>query len=59
MDDLQFYILFNSVSDISERWLGVEEKLCAVEPCLWLKRFLPQAGLKPGTIKFIVQRLTY
>ena len=47
MDDLRFYILFNNISAISGRWLGGNERLCAVDPCLWLKRLQPQAGLEP------------
>ena len=31
MDDLQFYVLFNSFSVISERCLDDNERLCAVE----------------------------
>ena len=33
MDDLRFYVLFNSISVISGRWLGGNERLCAVELC--------------------------
>ena len=42
MDDLQFYVLFNSISVILGQWLDDNERLCAVEPHLWLERFLPQ-----------------
>ena len=34
MDDLQFYILFNSILVKSGRWVGDNDRLCAVEPCL-------------------------
>ena len=33
MDDLRFYVLFNSISVISGRWLAVNERLCAMELC--------------------------
>ena len=39
MDDLLFYILFNSVSVISGRWEVDNERLCAMELCLGLRRF--------------------
>ena len=32
MDDIQFYFLFNIISDISGRWVGDNERLCAMEP---------------------------
>ena len=32
MDDLQFYILFNSISVMSGRWAGDNERLCVMEP---------------------------
>ena len=37
MDDLQFYVHFNSISDISERWAGDIKRLCAMEPRLLKK----------------------
>ena len=39
MDDLQFYVLFNSISVISGRWADDNERLCAMEFRLWLSRF--------------------
>ena len=39
MDDLQFYILFNSISVISGQCLDDNERLCAMELGLWLRRF--------------------
>ena len=39
MDDLQFYVLFNSISVISGCWVNDNERLCAMEPCLQLRRF--------------------
>ena len=50
MDDLQIYILLNSISVISRHWAGVNEKLCAMEPHLQLKRALPMVGLEPRTV---------
>ena len=49
MDGWRFHVLFNSISVISGRWDGDNETLCAVEPCLRLKRSPPQAGLELGT----------
>ena len=48
MDDLRFYILFNSISVISRRWADDNERLCAMKTLLRLKRSPPQAGLDPG-----------
>ena len=38
MDDLRFYVLFDSVSIISGRWEVDNEKLCAMELRLRLRR---------------------
>ena len=51
MNDLRFYVLVNSISVISGRWLGNYERLCAMEPRLRLKKSLSQAGLEPGTVR--------
>ena len=59
MDDLTFYILFDSISIISGRWVGNNERLCAMEPHLRLKRSPPQVGLKLGTTRSVSQHLTY
>ena len=32
MDDLQFYLLLNSILVISGQWVGDNERLCAVKP---------------------------
>ena len=50
MDDLQFYILSNSISVISGQWEVDNERLYAMELCLGLKRFLPQAGIKVSSL---------
>ena len=39
MDDMRFYVLFNSISAISGRWKVDNEMLCAMELRLWLRRF--------------------
>ena len=39
MDDLRFYVLFNSISVISGRCMDDNEMLCAVELRLRLRRF--------------------
>ena len=43
------YVLYtcNSISVISGQWIGVNGRLCVTEPCLPLKRFLPQACFEP------------
>ena len=47
MDDLPFYVLFNSISVISGHWVADFEKLCAMEPCLQSKRPPVQVGFEP------------
>ena len=44
IDDLRFYVLFNSISVISGRWEVDKERLCAMELRLWL-RFRLEQGL--------------
>ena len=52
--------IFNSISVISRRWTGDNEKLYAMEPRLRLERSAPRAGLEPRTILSIGQGgLTY
>ena len=50
MDDLRFYVLFNSVSVISGRWAGDNERLCAMKPRLRLGRFRLEQGSSPGPL---------
>ena len=50
MDDLRFYVLFNSNSVISGRWAGDNERLCAIEPRLWLRRFRLERGSNSGPL---------
>ena len=58
MNDLRFYALFN-ISFISGRWTDDNETLCAMEPCLRLKRSQPQVGIEPGAARSVGQRLTH
>ena len=51
MDDLRFYILFNSISVISGRLTGDKERLCAMKFRLRLKKLPPPAGLKEAPEK--------
>ena len=50
MDDMQFYVrfyvLYNSISVISGQWVGGNERLCAMEPHLQLKRTPDSGGFK-------------
>ena len=57
MDDLGFYVHFSRISLISGRWVG-NGWLCAMETCLLLKRFPPQAGLESRAARSAGQRLT-
>ena len=49
MPGLQFNVLFNSISVISGRWEGDNERLCALEPHLRLERVPSPAGLENRT----------
>ena len=51
--------IFNSISVISGRWTGDNEKLCATEPRLQLERSPPRAGVETRTAPSIGQGLTY
>ena len=59
MDDLRFYVLFNSVSVISRQRTDDNERLYAMEPRLRLNRSPPQAGIEAGTARSVDQRLTH
>ena len=59
MDDLGFYVLFNSISVISGRWAGDNERLCAMGPLLRLKRTLSQADLESRPARSVGQFLNY
>ena len=53
MDDLRFYVFFNSISVLSGQWDCDSKRLYAMEPRLRLKRSPPQVGLKPGTARSV------
>ena len=50
MDNLQFYFLFNSISVISGQWADDNERLCAMEPSLPLRRIHLERGLNLGPL---------
>ena len=50
MDDLRFYVLFNSISVISGRWANGNERLCAMEPRLRLRRVRLERGSNSGAV---------
>ena len=52
MDDMQFYVPFNCISVISGQWKVDNDRLCAMEHCLRLRRLkiLPRAGIKLGPL---------
>ena len=58
VDDLQFYILFNSISVVSETWEGDNEMLCAMETSLRFKRFMPPKT-ELRTVRLASQPLTH
>ena len=47
IDDLRFYVLFNSILIASERRTDNNERLCAMEPRLRLRRFRLERGSNP------------
>ena len=51
MDYLQFYVLFTVFQSKNH------ERLCAMDPHLRLKIFLPAAGIEPGTPRSVGLRL--
>ena len=59
MDDLQFYVLFNSISVISGRWADDNESLCAMEPRFLVEKILHQMELELATARSVGQRLTH
>ena len=50
---------FTSISVIPGRWVGDNERLCALKLRLQLNRSPPQAGLGPGTARPLSQHVTY
>ena len=51
MDDLRFYVLFNSISVISGRWKDYDKRLCAMETCFTVEKISHRAELEPGTVR--------
>ena len=55
MEDLQFYILFNSISVISRQWTGDIKRLCAMEPSLPLNfKHLSQVVLEKKSFEYFL-----
>ena len=52
MDELGFYIPFNSSSVIAEQWKGEYEGLCAMKHCLGSERISPSAEFQPESPSF-------
>ena len=50
MNDMRFYVLFNSGSVISERWEVELEMLCAMELPLRVEKISPRAGIELGRL---------
>ena len=49
MDELVFYVPFNTISVISRRWKGGHERVCAVKRRLGSGSILPPAGFESAT----------
>ena len=49
MDDLRFYVLFNSVSVISRRWEVDNERLCNGAP-FTVEKIPPRVGIDRGPL---------
>ena len=58
MNDLRFYVLFNSILIISGRWADDKERMCAMEP-VYDKKDPRSGGLEPGTARSLGQRITH
>ena len=50
MDDLRFYVLFNSISVISRRWADNNERLRAMEQRLRWRRFRLERSSNSGPL---------
>ena len=53
------YILYNSISVISEEWKGKHEGLCAMKHHLGSERISLPAGFEPVTLLSQVQRVNH
>ena len=58
VDDLQFYVVFNSIADVEGRCEDDNQRLYAIAPRLRLEIFPPKAGFETGTARSAGQRLT-
>ena len=59
MDDLQIYVLSNSISVMSGRWaVDNERAVCNGTPFM-VEKISPRAGLEPGTARSVGQRFTH
>ena len=56
---MPFHVLFNNISVKSGRRADDNERMCAMEPNIRLKRSLPQVGLEPTTAGSVGQHLTH
>ena len=54
--DSWFHVRFNSISDITERWEGDNERLFVLEPRLPMKGFLRSMGIELRTGRSADQR---
>ena len=50
MEEMRFYVIFNSIEVISGQWTDDNEKLCAMEPRLRLGIFHPERGSNSGPL---------
>ena len=50
MNVLRFVVPLNGISVISGRCVNDNERLCAVVPRLWLRRFRLERGSNPGPL---------
>ena len=59
MDDLRFYVIFNSILVISGRWEDANNRLFEMDFPFTVEKISPRAGLKLGTARSVDQRLTH
>ena len=53
MDELRFYVLFNTISVISGRWADDNERLYAFNSPFTIDKILPLAGLQLGIARSV------
>ena len=59
MDDLRFYVLLNSISVKSGRWVDGNERVCVLEPRFTVEKISPRAGLELGIARSVGQHITH